>query len=120
MVVGVPKEIKKDEYRVAIVPVGVKELRASGPKVIIQSGSGSGSGISDGEYLRAGAKILPGAAEVWKRSDLIIKVKEPLEEEYQYLREGLIVMTFFHFAANAKLTKELLKSGIVAIAYETI
>lgn len=120
MIVGVPKEIKTDEYRVAMIPVGVEELTRVGHKVLIQAGAGLGSGISDDHYAENGAEIVPSAAEIWKRVDLIIKVKEPLPEEWPHLRAGQIVFTYFHFAADEPLTRAVMKSGITAIAYETI
>jgi alanine dehydrogenase len=120
MQVGVPKEIKSDEYRVAMIPVGVEELTRCGHKVVIQSGAGQGSGIHDEQYAVHGAEIVADAEEVWKRADMIVKVKEPLPQEWPLLRRGQIVFTYFHFAADEKLTRAVLESGITAIAYETI
>jgi alanine dehydrogenase len=120
MIVGVPKEIKADEYRVALVPAGVEELTRSGHRVLIQSGAGLGSGISDEQYAQHGAEIVPSAAEVWRRAELVVKVKEPLPQEWPLLQAGQTVFTFFHFAADAELTQAVLRSGITAIAYETI
>jgi alanine dehydrogenase len=120
MLVGVPKEIKTDEYRVAMIPVGVEELTRCGHKVVIQSGAGLGSGIPDDQYAMHGAEIVPSAEEVWKRADLVVKVKEPLPNEWRLLRPGQIVFTYFHFAADEKLTRAVLESGIIAVAYETI
>jgi alanine dehydrogenase len=120
MIVGVPKEIKTDEYRVAMIPVGVEELTRSGHKVLIQAGAGQGSGIQDEQYAVHGAEILADAAAIWKRSDLIVKVKEPLADEWPHLRDGQIVFTYFHFAADEQLTRAVMQSGITAIAYETI
>jgi alanine dehydrogenase len=120
MLVGVPKEIKTDEYRVAMIPVGVEELTRCGHKVVIQSGAGSGSGIPDEQYAVHGAEIVASADEVWKRADLVVKVKEPLPSEWRLLRPGQIVFTYFHFAADEKLTRAVLESGIIAVAYETI
>src|SRR5437016_4249916 len=120
MIVGVPREIKTDEYRVAMIPVGVEELTRAGHRVLIQSSAGQGSGISDEQYAQNGAEIVTDAADVWKRSDLIVKVKEPLPQEWPLLREGQIVFTYFHFAADETLTRAVMKSGITAIAYETI
>jgi len=120
MIIGVPKEIKPDEYRVAMVPAGVEELTRAGHTVLIQSGAGAGSGISDEQYARNGAQILPTATEVWKRADLVVKVKEPLPDEWPHMRSGQTVFTYFHFAADRQLTEAVLKSGITAIAYETI
>jgi len=118
--VGVPKEIKTDEYRVAMIPVGVEELTRAGHRVLIQSGAGHGSGISDQQYADNGAEIVASAEEIWKRADLIVKVKEPLPQEWPLLRRGQIVFTYFHFAADEPLTRAVMKSGITAIAYETI
>ena len=120
MIVGVPKEIKTDEYRVAMIPVGVEELTRRGHQVLIQAGAGQGSGISDEQYAGHGAEIVAEAAAIWRRADLIVKVKEPLPEEWPLLREAQIVFTYFHFAADEELTRAVMKSGITAIAYETI
>ncbi|MCC6418940.1 MAG: alanine dehydrogenase [Gemmataceae bacterium] len=119
-VVGVPKEIKTDEYRVAMIPVGVEELTRAGHTVLIQAGAGQGSGISDERYVANGAEIVPDAKAVWERADLIVKVKEPLREEWAFLRPGQIIFTYFHFAADEALTRAVMASGITAIAYETI
>ena len=108
MIVGVPKEVKPDEYRVAMIPAGVEELTRSGHTVLIQTGAGLGSGISDDEYARNGAELVPAAADIWKRADLIVKVKEPLPEEWPHMRAGQTVFTYFHFAADEKLTKAVL------------
>src|SRR5262249_5483034 len=113
-------EIKTDEYRVAMIPVGVEELTKAGHKVLIQAGAGQGSGISDEQYAANGAEIVADGAVIWKRADLIVKVKEPLPEEWPHLRNGQMVFTYFHFAADEKLTQAVMKSGITAIAYETI
>src|SRR5437588_11088452 len=120
MHVGVLKEIKADEYRVAMIPVGVEELTRCGHKIVIQSGAGLGSGIPDEQYAVHGADIVADAEEVWKRADLIVKVKEPLPHEWPLLRPGQMVFTYFHFAADEKLTRAVLDSGLTAIAYETI
>ena len=120
MFVGVPKEVKSDEYRVALIPVGVEELTRAGHRVLIQAGAGQGSGIQDDGYARHGAEIVPAAADIWKRADLIVKVKEPLEEEWPLMRPGQAVFTYFHFAADEGLTRAVMKSGVTAIAYETI
>jgi alanine dehydrogenase len=120
MIVGVPKEVKGDEYRVAMIPAGVEELTRSGHQVLIQVGAGLGSGISDDEYARNGAELVPAAADIWKRADMIVKVKEPLPEEWPNMRNGQTVFTYFHFAADEKLTHACLSAGITAIAYETI
>ncbi|MEA2630153.1 MAG: alanine dehydrogenase, partial [Chloroflexota bacterium] len=120
MIVGVPREIKADEYRVAMLPVGVEELTQLGHTVLIESGAGLGSGIADARYAAAGASIEGRAADVWSRSDLIVKVKEPQETEWPHLRRGQVVFTYFHFAADEPLTRALLDRGITAIAYETL
>jgi alanine dehydrogenase len=119
-VIGVPKEIKTDEYRVAMIPVGVEELTRAGHQVLIQTSAGQGSGISDERYAANGAEIVEGAADIWKRSDLIVKVKEPLPDEWPLLRPGQMIFTYFHFAADEPLTSAVMKSGVTAIAYETI
>ncbi len=120
MIVGVPKEIKQDEYRVALIPVGAEELTRCGHTVLIRAGAGQGSGISDEEYARNGAQIVAEAADVWGRADLVVKVKEPLPQEWPLLRPGQTVFTYFHFAADEPLTRAVMQSGITAIAYETI
>jgi alanine dehydrogenase len=120
MIVGVPKEIKTDEYRVAMIPVGVEELTRAGHQVLIQSGAGQGSGISDEQYAMHGAEIVAGADDIWRRADLVVKVKEPLPQEWPLLQPGQVVFTYFHFAADEDLTRRVLDSGITAIAYETI
>jgi len=120
LTIGVPKEIKTDEYRVAMIPVGVEELTRAGHRVLVESGAGQGSGISDEQYAANGAEIVGAASEVWRRSDLVVKVKEPLAGEWPLLRAGQIVFTYFHFAADRALTEAVLKSGITAVAYETI
>jgi alanine dehydrogenase len=120
MIVGVPKEVKTDEYRVAMIPVGVEELTRAGHKVLIQAGAGQGSGIADERYAMHGAEIVASAEEIWQRADLMVKVKEPLPKEWPAMRAGQIVFTYFHFAADEPLTRAVMKSGITAIAYETI
>jgi alanine dehydrogenase len=120
MIVGVPKEIKTDEYRVAMIPVGVEELTKAGHRVLIQAGAGQGSGISDEQYAIHGAEIVAEAADIWDRADLVVKVKEPLPDEWPLMRGGQMVFTYFHFAADEPLTRAVMKSGITAIAYETI
>jgi alanine dehydrogenase len=119
-VIGVPKEIKADEYRVAMIPVGVEELTRAGHRVLIQAGAGQGSGISDEQYHAYGAEIVANPAEIWGRADLVVKVKEPLPQEWPLMRPGQVVFTYFHFAADRRLTDAVLRSGITAIAYETI
>ncbi len=120
MKIGVPKEIKDNEFRVALAPQGAKTLTDSGHMVYVEKGAGMESGFSDGEYAGAGAKVTEGALEVDRKADLIVKVKEPLPAEFTFLRDGLMVFTFFHLAANKHLAKMLLRSGCTAIAYETL
>ncbi len=115
MIVGVPREIKADEYRVAMIPVGVEELTRAGHSVLVQLGAGQGSGISDERYAQSGAEIVPDAAAIWSRSDMIVKVKEPLADEWASMRSNQVVFTYFHFAADEKLTRAVLNSGIVAV-----
>lgn len=118
--IGVPKEVKTDEYRVAMLPVGVEELTKAGHRVLVQAGAGSGSGLADESYKAHGATIVAAAAEVWGSADLIVKVKEPLPQEWPLMRGGQMVFTYFHFAASESLTRAVMASGITAIAYETI
>lgn len=120
MIVGVPKEVKTDEYRVAITPAGVQSFIEAGHQVLIEQRAGEGSGFSDWEYIESGAQIVETAEEVWSKAEMIIKVKEPQPEEYPYFREGLILFTFLHLAAEPELTKRLCDRGVTAIAYETI
>lgn len=120
MIIGLPKETKLDEYRVALLPVGAEELTRAGHRVLVQKGAGAGSGLSDDVYAENGAILCDTAAEVWAQSDMIIKVKEPLPAEWPLLRRGQIVFTYFHFAASAALTKAVVDSGITAVAYETL
>src|SRR5205085_8476839 len=112
MIVGVPKEIKSYEYRVAMIPVGVEELTRAGHKVLIQAGAGQGSGIGDDLYRENGAEIVAADQDIWKRADLIVKVKEPLPEEWPSMRPCQTVFTYFHFAADERLTRAVMKSGI--------
>ena len=120
MIIGLPKETKLDEYRVALLPVGAEELTRAGHRVLVQKGAGAGSGLNDEVYAQYGAILCETAAEVWGQADLIIKVKEPLPAEWPLLRRGQIVFTYFHFAASAELTKAVVDSGITAVAYETL
>jgi len=120
MLVGVPKEIKNHEYRVAITPAGVKEFVNHGHKVVIETNAGMGSAISDDAYRVAGAEIVSTAAEVWSRAEMILKVKEPIAPEYSLMREGQVLFTYLHLAASRDCTDALIKSGITAIAYETV
>ena len=120
MIVGVPREIKDNENRIAIVPAGVDALKADGHVVLVEKGAGVGSGISDEELASAGAEIVPSHADVFARADMIIKVKEPLPEEYRLCRPGQILFTYFHFAASRELTDAMIRSGSICIAYETV
>ena len=120
MQVGVPKEVKNHEYRVAITPIGVHELTAHGHQVYIETGAGEGSGVSDDEYVGEGAKILPNADEVWGNAEMVLKVKEPVAEEYHRMREGQTLFTYLHLAADKPLTEELISRKVTAIAYETV
>ncbi len=120
MKVGVPKEVKNHEYRVAITPIGVHELTAHGHEVFVEKGAGVGSQIDDAEFVGAGAKILDGPDEVWGTADMVLKVKEPIAEEYHRMREGLTLFTYLHLAADQPLTEELLARKVTGIAYETV
>jgi alanine dehydrogenase len=120
MIVGVPKEIKKEEYRVGIVPGGVRILVGNGHRVLIERGAGEGAGITDGEYAAAGASLVPSAAEVYGEAELVMKVKEPLPPEYDLLKPGLVMYTYLHLAPAPELTAMLLKKDVIGIAYETI
>lgn len=120
MLVGVPREIKTDEYRVALLPVGAEELTRAGHKVLVERGAGLGSGIPDELYAENGATIIETAAELFATADLIIKVKEPQPVEWAMLRPGQLVFTYFHFAADAALTRGMIDTGATAIAYETL
>jgi alanine dehydrogenase len=120
MVIGTVKEIKDNEYRIGLVPGGVKTLADSEQKVLVETRAGEGSGISDEEYRQAGAEIVGSAAEVWKRAEILVKVKEPIEPEYERLREGQILFTYLHLAPLPKLTRVLLEGKVTGVAYETI
>jgi alanine dehydrogenase len=120
VIIGVPKEVKTREYRVGMVPAGVRALVGDGHKVLVEKGAGLGSGILDTEYLQAGAEMVRGASEVWKRAEMIIKVKEPIAEEYERIQAGQIIYTYFHLAAVPELAKVLVKKRVAAVAYETI
>ena len=120
MKVGVPKEVKNHEYRVALTPIGVHELTGRGHEVYVERGAGAGSQIPDEEYVAEGARMLDGADEVWGTADLVLKVKEPVEEEYARMREGQTLFTFLHLAADKRLTDELVARELTAIAYETV
>ncbi len=120
MKVGIPREVKNHEYRVAITPAGVHELTRGGHEVFVESDAGVGSSISNEEFVGAGAKILPTADDVWGTGDLILKVKEPIAEEYGRMREGQTLFTYLHLAASKACTDALLERGVTAIAYETV
>ena len=120
MIIGIPKEIKSNENRVSMLPFGVEELVKSGHKVMIQSSAGIGSGISDDMYINFGAEILSDAKQVYQKSDLIVKVKEPQKTEYSLIRKNQMIFTFFHFAAEESLLHAMIDSGCTAIAYETV
>jgi alanine dehydrogenase len=120
MKVGIPREIKNHEYRVAITPAGVHELVRGGHQVLIEAGAGNGSSIPDEDFVTAGAKILPTADDVWGEGDMILKVKEPIAEEYHRMRSGQVLFTYLHLAASKACTDALLSSGITSIAYETV
>jgi len=120
MIIGVPKEIKNKEFRVAMTPNGVAELKRRNHTIFVQRDAGAGSGFSDADYKNAGADILENSKEIYSKADLIIKVKEPLEVEYPLIKEGQIIFTYFHFAASESLTQAMIKSKAICIAYETI
>jgi alanine dehydrogenase len=120
MIIGVPKEIKDHETRVGLVPSGVAALREAGHEVLVQTQAGEGSSITDREYMQAGAAILDSAAEVWRRANLVVKVKEPQKAEYEHFRPGLILFTYLHLAPLPELTDRLLSAKVNGVAYETI
>lgn len=120
MIIGVPTEVKGDEYRVAMLPVGVEEAVARGLRVVVQSGAGLGSGLADHDYEAAGAELVSTAAEVYQAAELIVKVKEPLPQEWPLIRSGQILFTYFHFAASRELTEAMVTSGATCVAYETL
>ncbi len=120
MIIGVPKEIKDDEYRVAMLPVGVEELTQHGHRVVMQAGAGIGSGLADHAYLQAGVEMVASASDVYAAADLIVKVKEPLPTEWNLIRPGQCLFTYFHFAASRELTEAMLRSGATCLAYETL
>lgn len=120
MIVGVPKEIKVREYRVGLVPASVRELVAHGHQVLVETGAGLGIGVSDADYQAAGARVVPSAAEVFAKAELVVKVKEPLAEERRRLREGQVLFTYLHLAPDPEQAKDLVASGATCIAYETV
>lgn len=120
MIIGIPKEIKDQEFRVSTPPGGVRALVEAGHQVLVEHDAGAGSGFSDEEYRRAGATVVETAEEVWQRAEMVVKVKEPLPPEFPYLREDLILFTYLHLAAAEEVTRALMESGTTAIAYETV
>lgn len=120
MIIGVPKEIKTHENRVSMLPGGVIKMKRNGHDVLIEKEAGSGSGFPDERYEEAGATIVEDVDKLWEQSDMIMKVKEPIEEEYDRMQEGQIIFTYFHFAASRKLTEAVVEANCVAIAYETV
>lgn len=120
MIVGLPQEIKDNEYRVGLTPAGVRALTDAGHNVIVEKSAGEGSGFDDGLYQKAGAQIIDSADDVWARAEMIVKVKEPIEPEYPRMREGQLLFTYLHLAPDRKLTQELLTRKVTGIAYETI
>ena len=120
MIIGIPKEIKNNEFRVSATASGVHAYVASGHTVLVEKNAGTGSGISDADYIAAGAKIIDSADEIWQKAEMIQKVKEPIEIEYKRMRKGQILYTYLHLAANKACTQAIIDSGITAIAYETV
>lgn len=120
MIIGTPKEIKNNEFRIGLNTASVMALTAHGHSVLIETNAGIGSGMSDKDYIAAGATILASAEEVYAKAEMIVKVKEPLAAEYELIREGQIVFTYFHFASSLELTEAMIKSKAICIAYETV
>ena len=120
MVIGVPREIKSDEYRVGMIPVGVEELRRSGHEVLVEDGAGFGSGLTNDDYADHGAEIVDSPDAVFARAEMIVKVKEPQPEELTRIRPEQVIFTYFHLAADRALTEGLLRTGAIAVAYETL
>ncbi|GAB1359363.1 hypothetical protein MASR1M31_11460 [Porphyromonadaceae bacterium] len=120
MIIGIPKEIKDNENRVGTTPIGVREFVQNGHTVYVQKSAGAGSGFSDSEYEEAGAKLLPTIEEVYAKAEMIVKVKEPIAQEYPLIRQGQTLFTYFHFAACQPLTLAMIESGATCIAYETV
>ena len=120
MIIGVPKEIKTHENRVSLQPAGVLQLKRNGHKVLVEAGAGLGSGFTDEMYIERGAVIVDDVEEIWEKSEMIMKVKEPIAREYPRMREGQIIFTYFHFAASRELTEAVVDSKCIAIAYETV
>src|SRR5580658_8417736 len=120
MIVGVPREIKDNEARVGITPAGIKALTEHGHTVLVETQAGVQSGFPDAEYQNAGAEIVGDAGYIWGKSDMVVKVKEPIQSEYVYFREGLVLFTYLHLAPLPDLTEELLRKKVIGIAYETV
>ena len=120
MIVGIPKEVKDNEYRVAATPEGVRELVDAGHTVLIEEGAGLGSGLREDRYKRAGAQFVSSAEDVWREANMILKVKEPQSSEYGLMQPGQILFTYLHLAANRELTEELIRRKVEAVAYETV
>jgi alanine dehydrogenase len=120
VIIGIPKEIKDNEYRVSITPSGVHQLNEHGHTVLVETGAGEGSYFSDKDFAAAGAKIITSAEDVWTQANMIVKVKEPLPAEYKYLRPDLVLFTYLHLAASETLTRTMMESGVTGIAYETV
>ncbi|MDR3739732.1 MAG: alanine dehydrogenase [Terracidiphilus sp.] len=120
MIIGVPKEIKDNEARVGVTPAGVKALTEAGHKLLVETQAGAASGFDDAEYKTAGAEIVSSAAEAWNKAEMVVKVKEPVEKEYGFFREGLMLFTYLHLAPVPELTEKLLSSKVIGIAYETV
>jgi alanine dehydrogenase len=120
VIVGIPKEVKDNEYRVALTPEGARELTEAGHRILVQAGAGEGSSIPQERYERAGAEIVPSASEVWAEADMILKVKEPVPQEFGSLRDGQILFTYLHLAASRELTQALIDRKVAAVAYETV
>ncbi len=120
MIIGIPKEIKNNENRVAMTPAGVLELTRHNHVVLVEAEAGKGSGISDEEYIRVGASMVSSAKEVWEKAEMIVKVKEPVNRELSWAREEQIIFTYFHFASSEELTRAMMKSNSICIAYETV
>jgi alanine dehydrogenase len=120
VIVGIPREVKDSEYRVAATPEGVRELTRAGHEVLVEDGAGGGSSIPQERYERAGAKIVPAPADVWSAAELVLKVKEPVAQEYERMREGQVLFTYLHLAASRDLTQAMLERRVTGVAYETV
>jgi alanine dehydrogenase len=120
MKIGLPKEIKDNEYRVGLTPAGVQALATAGHEVYVQKTAGEGSGFSDDQYVKAGGKLLDTADDIWKTGDMIVKVKEPIAPEYPRMRENQLLFTYLHLAPEFELTKQMMERKVTGVAYETI